>query len=265
VKSTPKPTRSAPLAPSAAPKGERGKGDSRLGSDAETQSSIDSAGEFAQRFQVSRETLARLNLYESLVRKWQPAVNLVAPATLPDIWNRHFADSAQLGAHVPDSARILVDLGSGGGFPGLILAILLGATGKSARTDGEPLAKGLTRVILVESDTRKAAFLREVARQTGAPVDILSIRIEKCATQLMARSVDVVTARALAPLDRLLDYAAPLFGPQTTGLFLKGQDAQAEIEIARKHWQFEVTLVPSVTDARASIVAIRNLRALSGV
>ena len=226
---------------------------------------IDSADSFARQFQVSRETLDKLNLYESLLRKWQPAVNLVAPATLPLVWGRHFADSAQLADLVPDGARILVDLGSGGGFPGLVLAILLqggerGRAGKAEVSDGRP-GNSLQRVILVESDTRKAAFLREVARQTGAPVDILSIRIENCATQLKAPSIDVVTARALAPLDRLLGYAAPLFGVETIGLFLKGRDAQTEIQAARTHWSFDDRLVPSVTDARASIVAIRGLKA----
>ena len=201
--------------------------------------------------------MGRLNLYESLLRRWQPAVNLVAPATLPHIWRRHFADSAQLAALVPDSARTLVDLGSGAGFPGLVLAIVAG-------TAGNPAGKGLHRVILVESDTRKAAFLREVARQTRAPVDILSIRIENPATHIKVGPVDVVTARALAPLDRLLALAAPLFGAETVGLFLKGQDAQAEIEAARKHWSFDVSLVPSVTDARASTAVIRRLEARRG-
>ena len=206
-------------------------------------SQIESPADFAREFQVSRETLERLNLYESLLRRWQPAVNLVAPATLPHIWSRHFADSAQLAALVPAEARSLVDLGSGGGFPGLVLGILMAG-------------KGLQRVILVESDMRKAAFLREVARQTAAPVEILSIRIEKCATQLKSEQVDVVMARALAPLDRLLALAAPMLGPQATGLFLKGQDAQAEIAAARKRWLFDVSCVPSVTDARASVVKI---------
>ena len=195
--------------------------------------------------------MGRLNLYESLLRRWQPAVNLVAPATLPQIWGRHFADSAQLAALVPATARCLVDLGSGGGFPGLVLAVILHG-------------KGLQRVILVESDTRKAAFLREVARQTCVPVEILSIRIEKAATQLKGAEVDVVTARALAPLDRLLALAAPLIGADTVGLFLKGRDAQAEIEAAGRHWSFEVSLVQSVTDANASIVAIRRLRGQPG-
>ena len=200
--------------------------------------------------------MGRLNLYESLLRRWQPAVNLVAPATLPTIWSRHFADSAQLAALVPESARTLVDLGSGAGFPGLVLAILL--------VGENPAGKGLHRVILVESDTRKAAFLREVARQTLAPVDILSIRIENPATQIKVGPVDVVTARALAPLDRLLALAAPLFGAETVGLFLKGRDAQAEIEAARKQWSFDVSLVPSVTDARASTAVIRRLVARPG-
>ena len=232
--------------------------------DPDSPSEIVTPEDFARKFQVSRETLGRLNLYESLLRRWQPAVNLIAPATLPQIWGRHFTDSAQLAALVPDSARSLVDLGSGAGFPGLVLAIMLHAdqTGAgSGHGDNSRLGKALSRVILVESDTRKAAFLREVARQTGVPVEILSIRIENPTTQLKVGQVDVVTARALAPLDRLLALAAPLFGAETVGLFLKGQDARAEIETARKQWSFEVSLVPSVTDARASTAVIRRLEA----
>ena len=218
------------------------------------QPEVVTSDDFAAQFLVSRETLGRLNLYESLLRRWQPAVNLVAPATLDYIWHRHFADSAQLLALVPDSARTLVDLGSGAGFPGLVLAIML-----ADKLPAGGAGNGLTRVILVESDTRKAAFLREVARQTGVAVDILSTRIENSETQSRIGVVDVVSARALAPLDRLLGLASPLFGAETVGVFPKGREAQAEIEAARAAWSFDATLVSSVTDAHASIVVIRNL------
>lgn len=213
-----------------------------------TPSSIDSPDEFAHRFLISRETLGRLNLYESLLRRWQPAVNLVAPGTLDHIWHRHFADSAQLAALVPEGAESLADLGSGAGFPGLVLAILLSG-------------KTLTRVILVESAERKAAFLREVARQTGTAVEILSTRIEKPETQARIGHVDVVCARALAPLDRLLELAFPLFGPGTVGLFPKGREREAEVEAARTRWSFDDIAVPSVTDAHAGIVVVRHLGA----
>ncbi|MGE0630590.1 MAG: 16S rRNA (guanine(527)-N(7))-methyltransferase RsmG [Hyphomicrobiaceae bacterium] len=203
---------------------------------------------FATRFAVSRETVDRLRVYEATLRRWQSAINLVAPATLSSIWHRHFADSAQLAALMPDGARALADLGSGGGFPGLVLAIILSD-------------KGLSRVVLVESDARKAAFLREVARLTSAPVEILSTRIENRQTQSTIGAVDVVTARALAPLSRLIGLAAPLFGPKTVGLFPKGREAQSEVQAARVEWSFECSLVPSVTEPAANIVVIRRLEA----
>ncbi len=219
-------------------------------------SGLDAAG-FAAATNVSRETLDRLNLYESQLRLWQPRINLVANATLNELWHRHFLDSAQLLPLIPADARVFVDLGSGGGFPGLVLAILLQDRRGSA---GGGASERPWRIVLVESDVRKCAFLREVARQTGVAVEILSTRIEKPETQSKLASVDVVTARALAPLDRLFGLAAPLFGDRTVGLFLKGQGAQAEIEAARSQWAFDACLVPSVTAEDARIVEVRNLR-----
>ena len=220
---------------------------------------MDAAG-FAAATNVSRETLNRLNLYESQIKLWQPRINLVASATLADLWHRHFLDSAQLLPLVPAEARFFVDLGSGGGFPGLVLAILLEERRQSCASglDGEPERRW--RFVLVESDGRKCAFLREVARRTGVAVEILSTRIENPQTHAKLASADVVTARALAPLDRLLDWAAPLFGERTVGLFLKGQSAQAEVEAALSRWAFDVSFVPSVTAADARIVVVRNLR-----
>jgi 16S rRNA (guanine527-N7)-methyltransferase len=204
--------------------------------------------DFARTFSVSRETVERLETYEALLRLWQKTINLVAPSTLDDIWHRHFADSAQLLAHAPPTAERWLDLGSGAGFPGLVLAILLADRGSG-------------RVTLIESDTRKAAFLAEVARKTGVAVDIRGTRIEKSATQAKLGPVDVVTARALAPLRRLLDLSAPFFSGSTMGLFLKGREAEAEVEAARKLWDFEPELKPSLTDASGRIVVIRALNA----
>lgn len=212
------------------------------------QSKIADAAGFAASTKVSRETLERLNLYESVLREWQKRINLVAAATLRDVWQRHFLDSAQLMPLIPAGARRLVDLGSGAGFPGLVLAILLDETQPEAR------------VTLIESDRRKGAFLREVARRAGAPVEILSMRIENAETQAKLGPVDVVTARALAPLPRLLGLAAPLFGSETVGLFLKGQSAAAEIVAARAIWSFEAELHPSRTAADASVVIVRRLQ-----
>jgi 16S rRNA (guanine527-N7)-methyltransferase len=210
---------------------------------------IDGPEDFVREFAVSRETLNRLICYENLLRQWQKAVNLVAPQTLTEVWHRHFADSAQLLPLIPAGARTLVDLGSGGGFPGLVLAILL----KERRSP--------VRVTLIESDSRKAAFLREVVRQAGTPVDILSTRIENPETQRKVGEVDVVTVRALAPLSRLLWLAAPFFAPQTVGLFLKGRDIHGEIDEARVSWRFDVELVESLTDAEGRIAVVRNVAA----
>lgn len=224
------------------------------------QSKIADSAAFSSAFGVSRETLARLNLYESLLKEWQKHINLVAPATLAEIWHRHFADSAQLVQLVPDTAQTIVDLGSGAGFPGLVLAIMLAEEPLAGpRPGGGANSSSGRRIVLIESDRRKAAFLREVARQTRVAVEILSIRIEKPETHVRVGQADVVSARALAPLSQLLDWAAPLFGPETTGLFLKGQNARAEVEAAQAKWAFDVSFVPSVTAEDASIVVVRRL------
>ncbi len=219
---------------------------------------------FAAATKVSRETLARLNLYESLLKVWQPRINLVANPTLIDVWHRHFYDSAQLLRLIPAEARALVDLGSGAGFPGLVLAILLDSQGWPPAVgqagDGGQNAGDARRYVLVESDRRKCAFLREVARQTGTAVDILSTRIENPETHVKVGKADVVTARALAPLDRLFDLAQPMFKAEAVGLFLKGRNAEAEIGAARARWEFSAELVPSVTAEDASVVVVRELR-----
>jgi 16S rRNA (guanine527-N7)-methyltransferase len=215
-------------------------------------SSLDTPEAFQRAFSVSRETLARFETYERILTQWQKAVNLVAPGTLPHVWHRHFADSAQLAEHVPAGARHLVDLGSGGGFPGLVLAIMLADASRTERASPP-------RITLVESDTRKAAFLREVARQLGVAVEILSKRIENRETQFKLEAVDVVTARAFAPLDRLFTWSAELFGPDTVGLFLKGRDVTAELDDARRVFGFAVDLVPSLTDPEGRIAVVRQL------
>ena len=228
------------------------------------------AEDFAATFDVSRETIARLATYESLLKQWQKAVNLAAPSTLDAIWHRHFADSAQLLPLAP-TARTWVDLGSGAGFPGLVVAILLADHGVTSTPDPSPQGGGgttPTRVTLIESNARKCAFLRGVVRQTGisaarGSVDILSIRIETAATQTNLSAPDVVSARALAPLDKLLAFAAPLFTSSTVGLFLKGRDVAAELKAAERTWNFDVELVQSRTERDARIVVVRNLEAKS--
>lgn len=210
---------------------------------------IDTAEAFQETFGVSRETLDRLTTYEALLKSWQKAVNLVSPATLDDIWHRHFADSAQLFDFAPAGGKFWLDLGSGGGFPGLVLAIML--------LERRPEA----RMTLVESDARKAAFLGEAARKTGLAVEIRAERSEKVATQANSQIRDVITARALAPLSKLLGLALPFFSPQTVAVFPKGREAEVEVEEAKKRFDFDYALAPSLTDAQARIVIVRNLAA----
>lgn len=208
-------------------------------------SHIKGPDDFAAAFAVSRETVARLEAYAELLRRWQSAVNLVAPNTLDDVWHRHFADSAQLVPLAPQ-ARLWLDLGSGAGFPGLVIAVLL------ANHNG-------VMVHLVESNARKCAFLAEVARATGAPVDIHNVRIESLKGDTTVAAPDIITARALASLDTLLDYAHPFFGPATRALFLKGRAAVDEVAQARRRWSFEASLTPSRTDREGRIVAVTGL------
>jgi len=204
--------------------------------------------EFQQCFGVSDETLEKLVVYETLLKQWQKKINL------DDIWHRHFADSAQLLALAPRCARKWVDLGSGAGFPGLVLAIM--RFGRGGESDQEPH-------VLIESDQRKAAFLGEIARKTSVAVDIAISRIELSSTQGRYTSVDVVSARALAPLDRLIGLAKPMFGPESVGLFLKGRDVAQEIEAARSKWSFTCELVQSLTESEARIAVVTSPEARS--
>lgn len=202
--------------------------------------------DFAEVFKVPRETIHRLTRYAELLTQWQARTNLVAASTLPSLWSRHFADSAQLSGLAPE-ARLWLDLGSGAGFPGLVVAILQAGTPDF-------------HMHLVESNRKKCAFLAEVTRETKAAVDIHCVRIEDLAESAQSLEGDVVSARALAPLPRLLELASPFFGPATRGLFLKGREAESEIEAARANFDFAVSLHPSVTSADSHIVEITALR-----
>lgn len=192
---------------------------------------------------VSRETAESLDLYVRQLTRWQSVKNLVGPATLSEVWNRHIADALQLLALAPD-AKIWVDLGSGAGIPGLILAI--------AGRDRPGF-----HVTLVESNARKCAFLTETSRLTSAPVTILNGRIEA----VMAEQVgaDIVCARALASLTQLFSWAEPLLTKGTVGLFPKGRDAAAELTEAEREWTFTRDLIPSRTDSQARIVRVTSL------
>ncbi len=208
--------------------------------------SIEGPEDFAATFKVPRETINRLTRYAELLVRWQKSTNLVAPSSLPALWSRHFADSAQMRDLAPE-ARLCLDLGSGAGFPGLVAAIL-----QAGIPD--------FRMHLVESNRKKCAFLAEVVRETQAPVDIHPMRIEDLAESPHSLVPDVVSARALAPLPRLFELAAPLFGANTRGLFLKGREAEAEIEKARRGWAFDCRLHPSLTSTDSSIVEVTGLR-----
>jgi len=191
---------------------------------------------------VSRETEERLDRYVQLLLRWQSKINLLSPSTLPELWTRHVADSLQLIPLAPQ-ARIWADLGSGGGFPGLPIA-LAGEAG--------------TMVHLIESNGKKAAFLREAVRVTGARAVVHHERTEKFGESCV-ETVDVVTARAVAPLKTLCDQAFPLLRGGAIGVFPKGQDVDVELTHAAKYWRLDVSKVPSKTSPGGSIVVVRSL------
>ncbi len=193
---------------------------------------------------VSRETTDRLDRFVAVLLAWQQRVNLIAPSTEAQLWTRHIADSLQLLALAPQ-ARIWVDLGSGGGFPGLVIACAL------AERAG-------AQVHLVEANAKKAAFLREAARVTGAPALVRAARIEDFLRN-PPQAVEVVTARALAPLAELLAYAYPLLKSGAFGLFPKGKDVESELTEAAKYWKIQASLALSRTDPKARIVVVRGL------
>ena len=193
---------------------------------------------------VSRETTARLERFVELLLEWQGRMNLIGPSTEATIWSRHIADSLQLISLAPE-ARIWVDLGSGAGLPGLVVACAL------AETPG-------AQVHLIESSTKKAGFLREAVRETGAPAIVHSERIEDFVKHAPGH-IDIVTARALAPLPKLLALAYPLLKRGATGMFLKGQDVDTELTAAAKCWYIQPTLANSRTDPRSRIVVLRGI------
>ena len=195
---------------------------------------------------VSRETehnAKDLDAYVELLTRWQAKINLVAPATLGEIWRRHILDSAQILSLAPSDARIWVDLGSGAGLPGMVLAILL-----KDRSGAE--------VHLVESDRRKSIFLSEAARITNAPAKVHLGRLEQVLPRLAddVPVVDVVTARALAPLPKLVDWVHPHIEKGALGLFPKGKDHVRELTDAAKYRSIQFSIVPSRTDPAGAII-----------
>lgn len=193
------------------------------------------------RLNVSRVSRPKLELYVNLLLTWQARINLIGPTTAPAVWERHILDSLQLLPLMPERTRVIAELGSGAGIPGLVLAI---ASGYEAH--------------LYESNGKKAAFLREAARQCGAKAHIHVMRIEALAGGVNLPKIDCVVARALAPLPLLLDYAEAFLSQGAIGLFHKGQDVDAELTEATKYWKMKVSKHASLFDSRGTILEIRE-------
>jgi 16S rRNA (guanine527-N7)-methyltransferase len=194
--------------------------------------------EFAAKTNVSRETLRKFRSYADLLVRWQASINLVSENTLKDIWRRHFWDSVQLARFIPKRPCVITDLGSGAGFPGLVLSIFLDI-----------------EVNLVDSSGKKVAFLREAARVTDANIVLHQGRIE----DLVLPKSDLITARALAPLEKLVDLAMPVLSPGGKCLFLKGARAEEELTNAKKKWNMTARRFPSATNANGVILSIQDI------
>ncbi|MEM7650507.1 MAG: 16S rRNA (guanine(527)-N(7))-methyltransferase RsmG [Pseudomonadota bacterium] len=192
--------------------------------------------------EVSRETGEKLKIYHALLLKWQKAINLVSRKTIDEAWIRHFADSAQIEAHVSRESGVVVDMGSGAGFPGMVLAIM----------------KPELKVHMIESDERKCEFLRTVSRETNVDVSVHASRIEEGYNLIKP---DIVIARALSDLSSLLEYVMPWaeVNPDLECVFLKGAQAKQEIEAAKELYDFTVNTNPSKTDSEGCILKIKNI------
>lgn len=199
--------------------------------------------DFLAKTDLPDSVIARLDGYAALLQKWNPKINLVAPSTVPFVWTRHLLDSVQLWDVVPEAATSWTDLGSGGGFPGLVIAMIA----KDLRPD--------LHVTLVESDQRKATFMRSVSRETQTPVTVIAERIE--AVEL--DKADIVSARALAPLPKLLDYAERLLKPSGLAIFPKGANHQAELSAALANWTFTLQKEPSQSNPDSALLCIGDL------
>ena len=197
--------------------------------------------DFLNATEVSPEVLDKLHHFHARLVEWNPKINLVSASTLPDAWRRHFLDSAQLYPiykHSGDNLT-MADLGSGPGFPGMVLAIM-----------------GAPNVSLIERDTRKAAFLRTIAAETKTPIELLNLNIK----DIQGKQFDVITSRALADLNELLELSEHLRKPSTHCLFLKGKNLDAELAIAQKEWVMEIRKMESVTDDEAFIVRLTDIK-----
>ena len=192
---------------------------------------------------VSRETLERLEKYATLLRKWNPKINLVSPKSLDDLWSRHIVDSVQIYEQA-EHFETWTDIGSGGGFPGLVCAILGHEKNKRAS------------FTLIESDTRKCVFMKEVVRNTGIACTVINDRIEN----VPPMGADVLSARALTSLNGLMSYADFHLSKQGLALFPKGKNWEEEVREARQEWHFDMNVVKSVTDSQAVILRVKGIQ-----
>jgi 16S rRNA (guanine527-N7)-methyltransferase len=209
---------------------------------------VGSESDVVERFHVSRESYERLKLYERLLRQWQRRINLIGGKTLEDLWHRHIADGLQLDPLIGPEAQTIIDLGSGAGIPGLVLALF---------------RAGRDETVLVERNHKKAAFLSEVARQARIPVKIVRAAIEDIDSEPYRRAKPVIVARALAPLPKLLELATPLMG-EGRGFFHKGQRLEQELTEAAKSWKIRYNRHPSATDSAASILEVLEAKRIDG-
>ncbi len=196
------------------------------------------ASEVGERLDVSRETLERLKRYVELLLKWQRAINLIGPNTAQNIWCRHILDSGQLMAHLPTTSGPVVDIGSGAGLPGMVLAIM-----------------GVPDVHLIDSDSRKCAFLHEASRVTGTAVQIHNSRVETAEIAPAA----IVTARAVAPLKRLIELTQSVSKQNTVFFFFKGKDVKNELTEIKKNWNMSLDVIPSYSSTEGVILRMESL------
>ncbi len=208
---------------------------------------VSTGEQFARLMNVSRETLEAFELWHSCLKEWNERMNLVSTASLDVFWTRHALDSAQIWRFVPEIAQNLVDCGSGAGFPGLALALM-------AREE-----KRNVSFSLIESQGKKVSFLRHMVQRLELSVTVVHDRLEHQTHE----TYDVITARALAPLNKLLGYAHRVWGENSLGLFLKGQKTDQELQEARQNWGFEVRSAPSLSDPGGKLLQITNLISLS--
>ncbi len=209
-------------------------------------SSDSDADTVCRHFDVSRESCQRLHCYVSELKRWQRRVNLVGPGTLDQIWTRHVADGLQIVSHLPKDARCIVDFGTGGGVPGLVVAAVM---------EGK-------RVLLVESQSKKAAFLRHVTQKCGIAAEVVQERVERLKPEETCTGAGgiVLLARALAPLPRLLELAAPWFEKGAEALWHKGQDFDKEVREATRYWDFDIEVMDSVIENGGVLLHVKAAR-----